>query len=160
VTKYDAPSLVEISQSGRIDELRPVETAGVRGVNRDVDEKEVPREVIPAIGRTQYGQEGSLRLTSPRRRPTGTVVADSDPLEPAPHSALIGDIGADLCVIGAGYTGLWTALLAKERDPSVKWCSLNNTRRAAPRGATADSVRHHSPTVTSTVFDAFPTKSN
>src|SRR5664280_2497713 len=30
---------------------------------------------------------------------------DSDPLEPAPHSALI------------GYTGLWTALLAKERDP-------------------------------------------
>ena len=42
---------------------------------------------------------------------------DSDPLEPAPHSALIGDIGADLCVIGAGYTGLWTALLAKERDP-------------------------------------------
>jgi hypothetical protein len=42
---------------------------------------------------------------------------DSDPLEPAPHSALIGDIGADLCIVGAGYTGLWTALLAKERDP-------------------------------------------
>ena len=42
---------------------------------------------------------------------------DSDPLEPASHSALIGDIGADLCVVGAGYTGLWTALLAKERDP-------------------------------------------
>ncbi len=42
---------------------------------------------------------------------------DSDPMEPAPHSALIGDIGADLCVVGAGYTGLWTALLAKERDP-------------------------------------------
>jgi glycine/D-amino acid oxidase-like deaminating enzyme len=42
---------------------------------------------------------------------------DSDPLEPASHSALIGDIGADLCVVGAGYTGLWTALLAKERHP-------------------------------------------
>jgi glycine/D-amino acid oxidase-like deaminating enzyme len=42
---------------------------------------------------------------------------DSDPLEPASHSALIGEIGADLCVVGAGYTGLWTALLAKERDP-------------------------------------------
>jgi glycine/D-amino acid oxidase-like deaminating enzyme len=42
---------------------------------------------------------------------------DSDPLEPASHSALVGDIGADLCVVGAGYTGLWTALLAKERDP-------------------------------------------
>ena len=43
---------------------------------------------------------------------------DADPMEPASHSALIGDIGADLCVIGAGYTGLWTALLAKERDPA------------------------------------------
>ena len=42
---------------------------------------------------------------------------DSDPLEPASHSALIGDIGADLCVVGAGYTGRWTALLAKERHP-------------------------------------------
>ena len=41
---------------------------------------------------------------------------DSDPLEPEPHSALVGDIGADLCVVGAGFTGLWTALLAKERD--------------------------------------------
>ncbi len=43
---------------------------------------------------------------------------DSDPLEPESHSALIGEVGADLCVVGAGYTGLWTALLAKERDPS------------------------------------------
>ncbi len=42
---------------------------------------------------------------------------DADPMEPASHSALIGDIGADLCVVGAGYTGLWAALLAKERDP-------------------------------------------
>jgi glycine/D-amino acid oxidase-like deaminating enzyme len=42
---------------------------------------------------------------------------DSDPLEPESHSALVGDVGADLCVVGAGYTGLWTALLAKERDP-------------------------------------------
>ncbi len=43
---------------------------------------------------------------------------DSDPLEPAPHPALIGELGADLCVVGAGYTGLWTALLAKERQPT------------------------------------------
>jgi glycine/D-amino acid oxidase-like deaminating enzyme len=42
---------------------------------------------------------------------------DEDPLEPESHSALIGDIAADLCVVGAGYTGLWTALLAKERNP-------------------------------------------
>ena len=42
---------------------------------------------------------------------------DSDPLEPEARSSLIGEVGADLCVVGAGYTGLWTALLAKERDP-------------------------------------------
>ena len=42
---------------------------------------------------------------------------DADPLEPASHSALTSDIATDLCIIGAGYTGLWTALLAKERDP-------------------------------------------
>ena len=43
---------------------------------------------------------------------------DSDPLEPEARSSLIGDVTADLCVVGAGYTGLWTALLAKERDPA------------------------------------------
>ncbi len=43
---------------------------------------------------------------------------DSDPLEPESRPALVGEVGADLCVVGAGYTGLWTALLAKERDPS------------------------------------------
>jgi len=43
---------------------------------------------------------------------------DEDPLEPASHSALIGETTTDLCVVGGGYAGLWTALLAKERDPS------------------------------------------
>lgn len=42
---------------------------------------------------------------------------DSDPLEPVSQSALIGEVGADLCIVGGGYTGLWTALLSKERDP-------------------------------------------
>ncbi|MGW8377879.1 FAD-binding oxidoreductase [Streptomyces sp. ODS28] len=36
---------------------------------------------------------------------------------PEPHSALAGDERCDLLVIGGGYSGLWTALLAKERDP-------------------------------------------
>jgi len=42
---------------------------------------------------------------------------DEDPLEPLPHPTLIGDVSTDLCIVGAGYTGLWTALLAKEADP-------------------------------------------
>ena len=42
---------------------------------------------------------------------------DEDPLEPLPHPTLVGDVTADLCVVGGGYTGLWTALLAKEANP-------------------------------------------
>ena len=42
---------------------------------------------------------------------------DADPLEPKAHPTLIGDTATDLCIVGAGYTGLWTALLAKEANP-------------------------------------------
>jgi glycine/D-amino acid oxidase-like deaminating enzyme len=42
---------------------------------------------------------------------------DQDPLEPLPHATLIGDVTSDLCIVGAGYTGLWAALLAKEANP-------------------------------------------
>ena len=42
---------------------------------------------------------------------------DEDPLEPLPHATLIGDATTDLCIVGAGYTGLWTAILAKEQNP-------------------------------------------
>jgi glycine/D-amino acid oxidase-like deaminating enzyme len=38
---------------------------------------------------------------------------------PEPASALTESITADLAVIGAGFTGLWSALLAKESDPSL-----------------------------------------
>lgn len=41
-----------------------------------------------------------------------------DPKRPKPVSALTSPINTDLVVIGAGFTGLWTALLAKEADPS------------------------------------------
>lgn len=40
-----------------------------------------------------------------------------DPDRPAPEPALDRDRSTDLLVIGAGFTGLWTALLAKEQDP-------------------------------------------
>ncbi|OEJ24755.1 FAD-dependent oxidoreductase [Streptomyces agglomeratus] len=39
------------------------------------------------------------------------------PEKPAPQPALTGDERCDLLVVGGGYSGLWTALLAKERDP-------------------------------------------
>ena len=40
-----------------------------------------------------------------------------DPLIPRP--ALAGDITADIAIIGAGYTGLWTAYYLKTRAPEL-----------------------------------------
>ncbi|APY86091.1 FAD-dependent oxidoreductase [Streptomyces alfalfae] len=40
-----------------------------------------------------------------------------DPGRPDPEPALTGDERCDLLVVGGGYSGLWTALMAKERDP-------------------------------------------
>ncbi|MEU3775650.1 FAD-dependent oxidoreductase [Streptomyces sp. NPDC032472] len=41
-----------------------------------------------------------------------------DPGRPDPQPALTSDEACDLLVIGGGYSGLWTALIAKERDPA------------------------------------------
>jgi glycine/D-amino acid oxidase-like deaminating enzyme len=41
------------------------------------------------------------------------------PLAPATEPPLTGSVSCDLAVVGAGYSGLWTALLAKERDPAL-----------------------------------------
>jgi len=41
------------------------------------------------------------------------------PDAPEPVPALAGHVTADLAIVGGGFTGLWTALLAKERDPSL-----------------------------------------
>ncbi|MFT4794635.1 MAG: glycine/D-amino acid oxidase-like deaminating enzyme [Paracoccaceae bacterium] len=38
---------------------------------------------------------------------------------PARRAALDGDAVADVCIIGAGYTGLWTAYYLKQADPTL-----------------------------------------
>jgi glycine/D-amino acid oxidase-like deaminating enzyme len=38
--------------------------------------------------------------------------------EPDTEPTLVRSESSDLCVVGGGYTGLWTAIIAKERDPS------------------------------------------
>ena len=38
---------------------------------------------------------------------------------PEPTPAFLGPTDADLVVVGGGYTGLWTALRAKERYPEL-----------------------------------------
>ncbi len=62
----------------------------------------------------------------PRRRMYLDAIADADPYpywyddadEPDSNPTLVRTESCDLCVIGGGYTGLWTAIIAKERDPS------------------------------------------
>ena len=39
--------------------------------------------------------------------------------EPDSNATLVRTESCDLCVVGGGYTGLWTAVVAKERDPSA-----------------------------------------
>jgi glycine/D-amino acid oxidase-like deaminating enzyme len=39
--------------------------------------------------------------------------------EPDSNPTLVRTESCDLCVVGGGYTGLWTAIIAKERDPSA-----------------------------------------
>lgn len=51
---------------------------------------------------------------------------DTEPPEAKP--TLAGSVQADLVVVGGGYTGLWTALLAKERDPSRRVVLLEGHR--------------------------------
>ena len=40
-----------------------------------------------------------------------------DPNRPEPQPPLTKDVSTDLLIIGGGFTGLWTALLAKEENP-------------------------------------------
>ncbi len=50
------------------------------------------------------------------------------PDRPAARPALAADATTDLVVVGAGYSGLWTALLAKERDPGREVILLEANR--------------------------------
>ena len=48
--------------------------------------------------------------------------------EPDSNPTLVRTESCDLCVVGGGYTGLWTAIIAKERDPSRDVVIVSGTR--------------------------------
>ena len=79
---------------------------------------------------------------------------------PDPCPALAGPAETDLAVVGGGYTGLWTALLAKERDPDRDVVLLGGARPSAgrPPVATAASARPASPTGCATAWTGSPTR--
>jgi glycine/D-amino acid oxidase-like deaminating enzyme len=49
---------------------------------------------------------------------------------PTPRPRLTSDASADLVVVGGGFCGLWTALIAKERDPSTDVLVVDSERIA------------------------------
>ncbi|HET6560535.1 MAG TPA: FAD-dependent oxidoreductase [Marmoricola sp.] len=51
-----------------------------------------------------------------------------DVASPRRYPTLSGSAEADLCVVGGGYTGLWTAIRAKERDPGRRVVLLESQR--------------------------------
>ena len=40
--------------------------------------------------------------------------------DPSPRPALPGNLAVDVCIVGAGFTGLWTALALSDADPSLR----------------------------------------
>ncbi|MFC4138978.1 MULTISPECIES: FAD-binding oxidoreductase [unclassified Microbacterium] len=76
-----------------------------------------------------------------RRRPNPTIVDNAlndtafavfwlDDVQRVPHPPLTATIDADLAIVGGGYTGLWTAIRAKERDPQRRVVLLEASRVA------------------------------
>jgi len=53
-----------------------------------------------------------------------------DPKRPEPEPELAKNISTDLLIIGAGFTGLWTALLAKEENPGREVVMLEASETA------------------------------
>jgi glycine/D-amino acid oxidase-like deaminating enzyme len=67
----------------------------------------------------------------PRLPPWWWEEAGADEVAPA----LEGDVSADVCIVGGGYTGLWTALALKRREPSSRVVLLEAaTCGAGPSG--------------------------
>lgn len=77
-------------------------------------------------GRRTYERHDVSYATSPIRRTSLKALADAEPAvfwldaadRPETAPTLVGDLDVDLAIVGSGYTGLWTALMAKEADPN------------------------------------------
>jgi glycine/D-amino acid oxidase-like deaminating enzyme len=77
-----------------------------------------------------------MRSAARSQRSTADVVAAArpisfwldDPAAPEPAPSLSGAVRADLVVVGAGFTGLWTAFLAKQADPGLDVVVLESER--------------------------------
>lgn len=88
-----------------------------------------------AVPREEVLWEDQAVTTSPLhpslRDATPGVFWLDDRNAPPPAPGLSGRTECDLAVVGAGFTGLWTALLAKQWEPSLDVVVLEGRRSAA-----------------------------
>ena len=85
-----------------------------------------------------------------------------DPEAPEPRPQLAEHLHCDLLVVGGGFTGLWTALLAKEEDPSLDVVLVEGERigwAATGRngGFVSSSLTHGLPNGVDRFADEMPT---
>jgi glycine/D-amino acid oxidase-like deaminating enzyme len=73
---------------------------------------------------TQQPRHPALRDAAP------AVFWLDDPQAPQPEPRLEGDTKCDLAIVGAGFTGLWSALLARQRHPALDIVVLEARRSA------------------------------
>ena len=69
----------------------------------------------PVEGPRQSGEHPRVAEGRASRRPSGSMT----PRRPSRGRSWPSTCACDLLVVGGGFTGLWTALLAKEEDPSL-----------------------------------------
>jgi glycine/D-amino acid oxidase-like deaminating enzyme len=76
----------------------------------------------------------ALPTVEPTLPPWWSTEADRDGTDPAAPE-LEGDVTVDVCVVGGGFTGLWTALALRAREPSARIVVLEADRcGAGPSG--------------------------
>lgn len=76
------------------------------------------RRELPTYSHMRRNELGRIRRALADAVPAPFWLDSPD--APAPTPPLRGSVAADLVVVGGGYCGLWTALIAKEREPAAK----------------------------------------
>ncbi|MBI2243351.1 MAG: FAD-dependent oxidoreductase [Nocardioides sp.] len=77
-----------------------------------------PRGAQPTVYERLAPPEAAVRAALAPSRPAVFWLEDAGPA--ATYPPLRGATHADLTVVGGGYCGLWTAVLAKRRDPAAR----------------------------------------
>ncbi len=80
---------------------------------------------------TAYGHDIRTDLRSIREALASASTTPfwlDDPARPEPRASLSGQVSADLLVVGGGFAGLWTAVVAKERQPDRRVVLVEGNR--------------------------------